>query len=89
MGRYPAEPIGDSFDSVLSEEHAQLGRMFLRVAHDVELYLQKADDLPPRPRIRERLACQLVCKGGKHGVALLACSHEIGVELLLRIRWLG
>jgi hypothetical protein len=33
-------------DGVLSEKEAQLGRMFLDVAHIVELQLQKADGLP-------------------------------------------
>ncbi len=33
-------------DGVLSEKEAHLGRMFLDVAHSVELHLQKADGLP-------------------------------------------
>jgi len=46
IGFRPADPIRGPIIGVLSEKQVQLGRMFLHVAHIVELQLQKADWLP-------------------------------------------
>src|SRR2546423_3801418 len=72
-------------DGVLPEEEAQLGSMFLDVAHIVELQLQKADWPPLRPGIRDGPARLLVRQRDQRGVALLARGREIGAQLLLGI----
>src|SRR5260370_40572977 len=72
-------------DAVLSEKEAQLGCMFLHVAHAVQLQLQEADGLPPRPRVGDALGRSLVRQRGKRGVALAPQRRQIGVQLLLRI----
>ena len=76
-------------DGVLAEEEAQLGRMFLDVAHVVELQLQVADGLPRRPGIRDGPARLLLRQRDQGGVALLAQRREIVAQLLLGIGPVG
>jgi hypothetical protein len=47
-------------DIVLSQKEAQLGRMFLDVAHGVQLELEKAHRLPPPPGESNLALCLLV-----------------------------
>ena len=70
---------------MLPEEEAQLGCMFLDVAHVVELQLQQADRLPRRPGILDGPARLHIRQRDRGGVALPVQRGEIAAQLLLGI----